>query len=239
MTGLDRAKLKYIAMFSMLADHIAACVIIHQNNPALYYVMRGIGRLGMPIFCMLLVDGFNHTHDRGAYAWRLFLFAVLSEIPYDLAFSGKPLDFASNNAMWTLLFGFLFMFAVEKALGFFMEKHKGEMLYALWFLSAEIFAVIAAFTCYAIHSDYAHIGVIFIVCLYFIGKINNKYIKIFLLSMAMLFFSANTHWPAIFALPFLLLYNGNKGRKAGGYIWYWFYPVHLLACYLVGLLFVH
>lgn len=108
--------LKIIAMVCMLIDHTAAVlfdrILISRglldavnasdggasflstgNTAVIYYadmIMRAIGRISFPIFCFLLIEGFMHTHDVKKYALNLGIFALVSEIPFDLAFAGKP-----------------------------------------------------------------------------------------------------------------------------------------------------
>lgn len=101
-TGITGSTLKIIAMITMLIDHIGATIVLQlvQRNSdnfdafgnvrmtgmvILYYVLRGIGRLAFPIFIFLLLEGFQYTHNRFLYIGRLLLFAIISEIPFDLA----------------------------------------------------------------------------------------------------------------------------------------------------------
>ena len=113
--GISGYWLKLIAVISMLIDHTSA-VILEQipglEAPAFF--MRIIGRLAFPIYCFLLVEGFYHTRSRAKYAGRLFLFALISEVPFDLAFSRRMWDFSSNNVFFTLLFGLLVIWGVER-----------------------------------------------------------------------------------------------------------------------------
>lgn len=102
--GISGSTLKLIAMASMLIDHTAACVLyrIIMADPAnfdargqaimtpacvTYFVMRGIGRLAFPIYIFLLLEGFEHTRSRWRYLGRLVIFALISEIPFDMALS--------------------------------------------------------------------------------------------------------------------------------------------------------
>lgn len=78
--------LKIIAILTMLIDHIGATFISQQQYPELYTLFRGIGRLAFPIFVFLIVEGFYHTRDVKKYLTRLGMFALISEIPFDLAF---------------------------------------------------------------------------------------------------------------------------------------------------------
>ena len=123
--------LKTIACITMLVDHIgASCIeaglLLPEletgevsggawNQISLYQldrVLRFTGRLAFPIFCFLLVEGFVHTHDVKKYVRRLFLFALISEVPFDLAFFRTPFALDHQNVYWTLALGVLAMAGV-------------------------------------------------------------------------------------------------------------------------------
>ena len=76
-------------------------------------ILRSVGRISFPIFCFLLVEGFVHTSNRKKYALRLFLFACVSELPFDLCFNGGLLEFSYQNVMFTLLIGFLTLWLMD------------------------------------------------------------------------------------------------------------------------------
>ncbi len=59
--------------------------------------------LAIPVFCKLLYEGWKHTEDEKRLLLRLVLCAVISEIPYDLAMSGKIFDWSTQNPVWGLL----------------------------------------------------------------------------------------------------------------------------------------
>ena len=110
---LNGSWLKILAIVTMTIDHAAA--LYFWNHPSfhitlftignrtitLYVLMRLIGRLAFPIFSFLLVEGFLHTHNRIKYGVNLFLFALISEIPFNLACS-NALFYHSQNVFFTL-----------------------------------------------------------------------------------------------------------------------------------------
>ena len=116
---LTGAVLKNIACFTMFTDHFFAILVynymlLHPVNGTwdpkiekVYRMGRAVGRISFVLFAYLIVEGFVYTGSRARYLLRLLLFALLSEIPFDLAFSGKPVDWGSQNIYWTLFLGIL------------------------------------------------------------------------------------------------------------------------------------
>ena len=117
--GLSGSTLKIIAIITMLIDHIGATIlwmeIIYNGDQlyGLYYLCRSIGRISFPIFCFLLVEGFMHTSDVKKYAVRLGIFALVSEIPFDLAL-GQQLIYAKHqDVFFGLVIALLVMMGVR------------------------------------------------------------------------------------------------------------------------------
>ena len=97
--GLNGNQLKLIAVISMLCDHAAIRLLTYGLIPALhvagkdtvaerwnqtFWILRSVGRMAFPIYVFLLTEGFCHTRNRRRYALRLGVFALISEIPFDL-----------------------------------------------------------------------------------------------------------------------------------------------------------
>jgi len=117
--------LKILACVIMLLDHTAA--YIPEEIPGIYdilfcigskeitlrYLMRAIGRTGFPIFAFLITEGFVHTRNRRRYAVNLFIFALISEIPFNLV-GGGEFFYRRQNVFFTLLLGYLGVWCSER-----------------------------------------------------------------------------------------------------------------------------
>ena len=113
--------LKWIALVTMTLDHAAECVIrgfvasqgalLSQQGfqiiDAAYTAMRHLGRMAFPLFAFLLVEGFYRTRSRLKYIGRVFLTALVSEVPFDLMLYGKAVAWESQNTLFTLAIGLL------------------------------------------------------------------------------------------------------------------------------------
>lgn len=208
--GINGFVLKWIAIVTMVIDHTGAVLYPQETG------FRIVGRIAFPIFCFLLVEGSVHTRNIRSYEKRLLLFALLSEIPFDLAFYGKP-GFNSQNVFFTLFFGLLMIEVLQK---------RKELEY-------QMFAILGS--CIAaelLHTDYGAGGILFILCFYLLYYYKIwKAVAFALLNL--LYFGLQIQIYAVFALVPILLYNGRKGRGMK-YLFYAFYPAHLLIVYLIS-----
>lgn len=205
--------LKLIAITSMMIDHYGA---IFAPDVEIY---RYIGRLAFPIFCFLLIEGFIHTKDIKKYGQRLFVFAFISEIPFDLAFYGE-LGFKHQNIFFTLFIGLVMMH--------FLEKSKSN-----WDkVSIVSMAMIAAFIFVV---DYNIVGIIYILAFYLtkdMFRVKRIPLLVLVLSIVHLVFGGFTNITQHFALvslPILFFYNGELGpaNSWAKRFFYMFYPLHL------------
>lgn len=191
----------------MIIDHTGA--VLFPGN----MIFRYIGRIAFPIFCFLLVEGFFHTRDVRKYMLRLGVFAVISEIPYDLAFRDTALEFEHQNVFFTLLIGVIMMYALEKNREWPVKIT--EVLLAMW---------AAGFLC----TDYRFKGILLIALYYFLRKY--KWAKHAAGAAWNLIWNRSIQMYGAIASVFLILYNGEKGASMK-YFFYLFYPLHLLALY--------
>ena len=201
--GISGSMLKWIAVLLMAVDHVGAGIV----------AVRYIGRPSFPIFCFLLVQGFVHTHNVKKYALRLFLFALVSEIPFDLALHIKVFHWQNQNVFFTLFIGLLVIC--------FIQARQN----ALWAKLAGLLA--GAVLADALHTDYGAFGVALIVLLYLLR--NRKPAQCILGAVC-------CAWELTAPLAFVPIwfYNGERGRQPR-WFFYWFYPVHLLLYSFIGL----
>lgn len=245
-SGLTGHTLKLIAVITMLIDHIGYALleigllprisdaVLAGNSfdflPADYHfwynfdlVLRFIGRLAFPIFCFLLVEGFLHTKNVKKYALRLAIFALLSEVPFDLVVSNTFFDLSSQNVFFTLFIGLLVLWGMQ----YFASTLPTHMV-PLRYLVALTGMMAAHF----LQTDYAAFGVLLIMLLYEFR--NNRLWQCITGAILMLFKSYTG--PLAFLLIFF--YNGERGKQLPKYFFYAFYPVHLLILFLLRTLFL-
>lgn len=213
-------QLKLIAMFFMLIDHFA-CVML-ERGMGLYggwyevdRILRGAGRIAFPIFCFSVAEGFEKTSNVKKYMQRLILFALMSEIPFDLAFRGRLFAPDFQNVFWTLSFG---LGAI-----IFYEQRMMQPWKRMLGLSACLFLP------YAFHTDYSFYGVLEIL---FLHLFRNDLPLAVLSGFTVLMLQSTKEIWAIFGFLLLFLYNGKRGR-ANKYLFYGFYPLHLLVLVLL------
>ncbi len=224
--GISADTLKWIAMITMFIDHIGAVVLEYIPQielPAVnaaYYIMRYIGRLAFPIYCFLLVEGYLHTRNQMRYLRDLLIFAVISEIPFEICFMSEAGN-GFHNVYWTLSLGIGVMMALDYA--------KTKFVNATW---VNLLIMLAgAFIAENIGCDYGAIGILLIFILY--QTRNDRTKQSIFGAIAMLY---EVTGPIAFVLTFF--YNGERKIKKYKYAFYAFYPVHLLLLYLIRLLLV-
>lgn len=214
MSGLI---LKLIALSSMVIDHYGA---IFQSDINIY---RIIGRLAFPIYCFLLVEGYSYTGNIKKYAGRLLVFALISEIPFDLAFYGE-LGFVHQNIFFTLFIGMVTIYLLENK----SEIHN---------LNESLIIVMACILATLLQTDYQFIGIVYILSFYFTRNLPKKK-RLTTVAVTMLILNITAGWIQQFSLLALFIiyfYNNepgyrNKALQIGFYI---AYPIHLLIFYLI------
>lgn len=210
---IDRSVLKWIAVLTMVIDHVGAILFPDQ------IWMRVIGRVAFPVYAYCLAEGFRYTSDYRRYLGRLALFAILSEIPFDLAFYGVPFSFAHQNVFFTLTLGLILLWV--------LERFREQLL-----LCAGAFAVLC-FLAQALHMDYGAGGLLMVFAFYLAQQGTSPWIGWGIFVFINLFgYAGGVQWAAIIALLPIGLYSGKAGKKKQRFF-YWIYPLHLLLLWVI------
>ena len=249
--GIPGSTLKLIAIIAMFIDHTGAVILERlliskgimaldgasvenslefiKNNGVLFFtylIFRLIGRLGFPIFCFLLIEGFIHTRNVWKYAFRLLLFAFISEVPFDLAFKGFVFYADYQNVFFTLFLGLCALICIK-----FIEDKvtvNNWLKYLLIIPVTIVFMIIANL----LMTDYAGTGVLTIVIMYILRKNRVLEMAAGCIVLTIMSFMEVT---ALFNMIPVAKYNGERGLNLK-YVFYAFYPVHLLVLYLIAYL---
>lgn len=241
--------LKLIAIITMFIDHLAFVLLTelllapeyameaaaYDTWMNIYGMMRHIGRSSFPIFCFLLAEGFFYTRSRKRYAMRLGIFALLSEAVFDAAFfNGMPWE--HQNVFFTLFIGFLTIWAMEvlkEQIDKWVGRSKRRSVSHAGLLTALVQLLICAAGCiaaYLFKTDYKYMGVLLIVIFYFFRSMPMIAAGAGYTMLACLNAAEAASWPGFIGI---LMYNHEKGRTWNKYVFYAFYPVHLLLLVLV------
>lgn len=276
---MDTKKLKLIAIISMFIDHLPRIMSLEMweviaGNIALLFpdkeefinaliidkipvFMSYIGRLAAPIFMFCVTVGFRYTKDIKKYILRVFLFALISQIPYILfmqaeeyasglsKFEITPFYEISLNIMFTLGLGLVALY--------FYEKLKDNIM-----IIRLIPIVVTALTAHSIRMEGGYAYIIYIFMFYVLRDISilkKAFIWIFVIIICRLPLIYNLlqitddlsrimptlrmNILGVYAGVFITFFFNNKKiviSKAFKYIMYWFYPVHLMLLYFLYLL---
>ncbi len=243
---LSTFALKIIAIISMLIDHVGAVFF-----PGVIW-LRLIGRLAFPIFCFLIAEGYAHTKNAPKYLIRLGLFAIISEIPFNLAFHGELFFFNGCNVFVTLSLG-LFAIMLYDA----VRKWEGIPTFAASLLALIPVAALA-FSADMVGSDYGKYGVVMIFIFHLFR--DNRAVAMIIIALSTLlkygiiagahsageflfelgsvkwYFVTATQLFCFFAFIPISLYSGKKGYSGCKWLFYVFYPAHLILLWLVSVI---
>ena len=250
LKGIDSFTLHVLAILFMILDHLWNAFFVNQNQ----ILMHLLGRFALPIFAFMLVEGFCKTKNRNKYLKRIFIFAAISEIPFNLFVStsvfGSPSIFLPyKNVLWSFGIALYMLVLLEKI-------KKKSMPIIVKILGKIVIGIMAMFITRLIGSDYLEYGIMMVLVFYFFRNrtwwnfiaqvILLVWINIFLIpryDFSFNLFGNKIYAPvqsfAIFSLVFIWLYNGKQGihNKITKYMFYSFYPLHLLLIVIIYIFF--
>ena len=219
-SGLTGNQLKILAMIAMTCDHVGL-----QLFPQTWW-LRIVGRLAMPIYGYMIAEGCRHTRDRKKYLLRLFGMGALCQAVYFAAMGSLYMCILITFSLSVLLIGLMDAVDREKSARNWSKLLAGTMLV---FFLCSVLPDLLPHTDYAV--DYGLPGVLLPVLIYGAGT------RGLLVGLALMALdSGGIQWFAFLAVPFLLGYNGQRGKANIGKLFYWYYPIHLVVIYGISLL---
>ena len=236
--GLSSFSLHLLGMIFMLCDHMWAGFFPAQEW------LTCIGRMAFPIFSFMIVEGYFHTSDVRKYMRRMLVFAVISEIPFNLFYASSFIYPFHQNVLWTFTIALFFIILIERA----KASKKWRLICLTSVMAVSVGFLLGTVTMV----DYYGAGVLTVLTFYFFrGKKWQCFVGQ-LVCMAILnihvlggyYYSVPVAGYELeipqqgFALLSLIpiwLYNGRRGHhsKVFQYICYAFYPVHMLVIYFI------
>lgn len=235
--GISRDAIKYIAIFAMLANHIASVFL--NSGTLLRMILLGIGNFTAITMCYFLVEGYSFTRSRKKYMGRLLLFAVLSQIPYCMALTKQGvISFVGFNMLFTLLLCFLICLIVEKIPNIFLKILLIMPIFILsmysdWGIGAPVFTLLFIWSKNSVSKKkIAFIIPTVLFGLYnFIGSYGKAPVESCILYAVICMIGMGLS--GVFIIYF---YNGKraeKGKNFSKWFFYIFYPLHLLIIALI------
>lgn len=237
-TGITAASLHVLAMGLMLCDHAWAVLF-----PAAEW-LTCLGRLAFPIFAFMLAEGYFHTRNLRRYLLRLLLWAVISEVPFDLMYGGSVFYPYHQNVLWTFFIALLLMILLDRV------RQRFRPIPAV-LLSAAL-VLLGFLLGYGTMADYYGAGVLTALVFYFFREKNVKcllgqLVCLYILHVHILggyYYSIPVsgfeiqivqQGLALTALVPIWLYRGRQGRHSRAFraFCYLFYPAHMLALFLL------
>ena len=217
--------LRMLALMSMFFDHAGLALFPRIG------LFRCIGRLAFPLYCFLLAEGYVHTHDLRAYAKRLLLLAIVSEIPFDLLIFARVSSGMEQNVLFSLLLGLLTLSAAD--------RFKNRPEYASFSIAV---LLLTAMLC---RVSYGWLGPS--LCLAFYSARKNKArqaLWLFILEgvycLSLAFSGVAASWVlaslcAMLAAVPIFFYNSKPGlrNKFISFLFYAAYPLHIITLLIV------
>ncbi|MBP5466728.1 MAG: hypothetical protein J6Y43_04110 [Clostridia bacterium] len=216
--GLNGAALKIIALISMTVDHVGAAIF-----PDAVF-LRIIGRVAMPVFAFMIAEGCFYTKNKTRYFFTVFITGLICVLGYYVAENELYL-----NALITFSFSMAIIFGIA-----YSQRFKNRLA----FLVPLVAVLFSAFVNYAMPEitgdarwkpDYGFFGTLLPVFIYvfkdFRLKLAGLTAGLTLVALSL----GGVQWWAYLSLPFLIFYDGTRGKLRLKYFFYVYYPLHFVA----------
>ncbi|MBP5551124.1 MAG: hypothetical protein J6X93_03590 [Bacilli bacterium] len=233
---LTNNALKIIACISMVFDHIGVIMF-----PEVMW-LRAVGRLAYPLFAFCLAEGCYYTKDKIKHLIVIAMLGVAIQL-FEYVFL-EMIDLSIFIVFSISIILIYLLDDIDKAI-----RNKKKILSAISIVTflALLFGLnVLVYYSLIFDANFGYYGIIVPVILYAVKKYLNKHswwiyvdcILLIGLFVARMIMTNNVYVLfSLFVIPLLLMYNGKRGKWKIKYFFYFFYPLHLAAIYLISMLF--
>lgn len=215
--GLTGNQLKLIALITMTIDHIGAYLLPQ------YPILRIIGRLSMPIYAFLIAEGCQHTRNKLRYFSLMAGLALVCQLVYFFV-----MDSLYQCILVTFSLSILLVYALQ-----YVERKKSAfscllfflLLFGVYFISNRLPRHVPGF-----YIDYGFEGILLPV-FFALGISKPQKLLGGAIGMCLLAMGRSLQWYSLLALIPLALYSGLRGKGGYKYLFYIYYPLHLVILY--------
>ena len=239
---LNSNNLKFIAIICMIIDHIG---YFFQSNMdySLYIICRSIGRIAMPLFVFMIVEGFFNTKNLKKYIFRLSVVAFITQVII-ITFNYIDINFFNNKVpnlnSLNIIFSFVLILILLRTIDNKFVQNRGLDIFL------RILSLVGIVFIYLnIDIDYGIYGVLIAIVFYTLKKLDKKMIpfikyliQITLVSILSILSINNLIGIfVIFSSICMILYNNKKGKKSKitTIIFYSVFPMQYLLMYVIKL----
>ncbi len=215
--GLTGNQLKLIALITMTIDHVGMLLLPRVK------ILRAIGRIAFPIFAYMIAEGCQHTRDRKKYLLSMVFLAAICQVVYFFAMGSL---FMCVLVTFSLSIGLIYLADYAHSGGRFGTMGFYAALCGIFFLCYLAHEVLFPKTDFGI--EYGLWGVLLPVFAHF-GERKQKKLQYFTAGLALLDLTwGGIQWFSMAAIPLIALYNGKRGKWKMKYLFYIYYPLHLV-----------
>ena len=218
--------LKIIALVTMTIDHIGYLIF-----PEIAW-LRLVGRLAFPIYAYFIAEGCKYTKNKLKYFALVCGLGIICQVVSYLF--TKQTDF---NILITFSFSIVLIYLLQWFKANLQNKDIKKSI-----LSGVLFVV--SLTCIFILTyeklsfspisvDYGFFGILLPV---FVSIFDNKTIKLIFFTIGLILISLHyslLQWFSLLSVLFMFLYNGKRGKLKLKYLFYIYYPLHLVVLYFI------
>jgi len=228
MKVLNRDVIKWIAIALMFMDH--AIKLFMERGTMQYNILDALSHFTFVTMSFFLVEGYYYTKSKRAYLKRIFLFAMISQVPYALVLAKGIIPL---NILFILSFCFLMIYGIERVQSKLLKAFIVVIsLVICSFCDWMFFAPIITLLFYWARGNVKRLAAAYVIDAVLFGLFNvSGYLVTGDLITGAVQFVVAISGIVLSGICILVFYNGKcikGGKKFQKWFFYWFYPVHII-----------